>query len=434
MTKTKRANIITMGCSKNLVDSEKLAWQLMQHDWEVEHEADHWSHDIVFINTCGFINDAKDESVQMILDLAEAKNLGQIKTIVVFGCLVQRYPDDLKEEIPEVDYWLGNYSTAQMMKLLRLESTDSDERINAAHGHYAYLKIAEGCDRKCAFCAIPLIKGKYISRPLDDIVNEAKYLAAEGVKELLLIAQDLSFYGHDMQNNELLPSLVKALSEIDGIEWIRLHYLYPNAFPEEILDMMAENPKLCAYLDIPLQHVNDEVLKHMRRATNKKETERILSLAREKVPNISLRTTMLVGHPGETEEAFQELLAFVKKWKFERLGVFTYSEEEGTFGAESFEDNIPDEVKENRAEQIMEVQEQISADLNKAKIGQKLKIIVDRRESGWYYGRSEYDSVEVDNEILFESEKFLEPGTFCEIEITNASAFELEGKLLKIMD
>ncbi|MDA3912185.1 MAG: 30S ribosomal protein S12 methylthiotransferase RimO [Bacteroidales bacterium] len=434
MTKVKQANIITMGCSKNLVDSEKLAWQLMQQGWEVEHEAEHWNHDIVFINTCGFINDAKEESVQMILDLAEAKNLGQIKTIVVFGCLVQRYPDDLKEEIPEVDYWMGNYSRAQMMKLLRLESSSSNERINSADGHYAYLKIAEGCDRKCAFCAIPLIKGKYISRPMDELLAEAKYLASEGVKELLIIAQDLSFYGHDMQDNELLPTLVQALSEIEGIEWIRLHYLYPNAFPEAILSMMAENPKLCAYLDIPLQHVNDEVLKRMRRSTNKKETERILSIAREKVPNISLRTTMLVGHPGETEEAFQELLEFVKKWKFDRLGVFTYSEEEGTFGAKSFEDSIPEDVKEDRANQIMEIQEQISADLNKEKIGQKLKIIVDRREAGWYYGRSEHDSVEVDNEILFETEKFLEPGTFCEIEITDASAFELEGKLLKILD
>ncbi len=433
MTKVKQANIITMGCSKNLVDSEKLAWQLTQQGWNVEHEAEHLNHDIVFINTCGFINDAKEESVQMILDLAEAKNLGQIKTVVVFGCLVQRYPADLKEEVPEVDYWMGNYSTAQMMKLLRLESTDSYERINSAQGHYAYLKIAEGCDRKCSFCAIPLIKGKFISRSVDEIVAEAKYLASEGVKELLLIAQDLSFYGHDFQDNELLPTLVQQLSEIQEIEWIRLHYLYPNAFPEAILTMMAENQKICAYLDIPLQHVNDDVLKRMRRATNKKETERILTIAREKVPGICLRTTMLVGHPGETEEAFQELLDFVKTWKFDRLGVFTYSEEEGTFGAEFLEDTIPEDVKVDRANQLMEIQEQISADLNKKKIGETLKIIVDRREAGWYYGRSEHDSVDVDNEILFESEKFIEPGTFCEIEITDASAFDLEGKLLRIL-
>lgn len=433
MTKIKTANIITMGCSKNLVDSEKLAWQLKQHGWEVEHEAENWFHDIVFLNTCGFINDAKEESVQMILDLAEAKKLGQIKTIVVFGCLVQRYSDELKGEIPEVDYWMGNYSTSQMMKLLKLQEIDGDARINADFGHYAYLKIAEGCDRKCSYCAIPLIKGQYISRPVDKIINEARYLASEGVKEILLIAQDLSYYGFDLKNKDLLPDLVQTLSEIEGIEWVRLHYLYPNAFPDRILDMMAENPKICAYLDIPLQHVNDEVLKKMRRATNKAETERILKLAREKVPNISLRTTMLVGHPGETEEAFNELLDFVKQWKFDRLGVFTYSEEEGTYGAKSFEDAISDDIKEERANILMEVQEQISADLNQEKVGKTMKVMVDRREAGWYYARSEHDSVEVDNEITFQSEKFLEPGTFCELEITQATAYELEGKLVKIL-
>lgn len=428
------ANIITMGCSKNLVDSEKLAWQLNQHGYTVEHEAEEWNHDIVFLNTCGFINDAKEESVQMILDLAEAKNQGQINRIVVFGCLVQRYTQELRDEVPEVDIWLGNYSTNQMMELLKLEQQGQDQRINSASGHYAYLKIAEGCDRKCSYCAIPLIKGKYISRDLSEIIEEAKYLAAQGVKELLLIAQDLSYYGHDLGDKEMLPKLVESLSEIEGIEWIRLHYLYPNAFPEEILDIMANNPKVCQYLDIPLQHINDGVLKSMRRATNRKETERILTLAREKVPGISLRTTMLVGHPGETQEAFDELVEFIKKWKFDRLGVFTYSEEEGTYGAEKFEDNIDEEVKTERAELLMEIQEQISADLNLEKIGQTIKVMVDRREAGWHYGRSQHDSVEVDNEIVFKSEKNLEPGTFCEIEITAASAFDLEGKLKKIFE
>lgn len=434
MTKPKTANIITMGCSKNLVDSEKLAWQLTQNGWEVDHEAEHWFHDIVFVNTCGFIQDAKEESVQMILDLADAKNMKQIKTIVVFGCLVQRYAEELKQEIPEVDYWLGNYSTPQMLKLLKLNETPNHGRINSANGHYAYLKIAEGCNRSCSYCAIPLIKGEYVSRPLNDIIEEARYLADEGVKELILIAQDLSFYGYDLKDKDLLPRLIKELTAIENIQWIRLHYLYPNAFPDEILDIMASNPKLCAYLDIPLQHINNGVLNKMRRSANREETERILNLAREKVPNISLRTTILVGHPGETEKAFNELLDFVKQWKFDRLGVFTYSEEEGTYGADNFEDDIPENIKQERADLLMEIQEQISADINQQKIGQRLKVIVDRRESGWYYGRSEYDSVEVDNEIAFQSEKYLEPGTFCEVEIIEASAFDLEGKFIKVLE
>ncbi len=434
MTKPKTANIITMGCSKNLVDSEKLAWQLTQNGWEVDHEAEHWFHDIVFVNTCGFIQDAKEESVQMILDLADAKNMKQIKTIVVFGCLVQRYAEELKQEIPEVDYWLGNYSTPQMLKLLKLNETPNHGRINSANGHYAYLKIAEGCNRSCSYCAIPLIKGEYVSRPLNDIIEEARYLADEGVKELILIAQDLSFYGYDLKDKDLLPRLIKELTAIENIQWIRLHYLYPNAFPDEILDIMASNPKLCAYLDIPLQHINNGVLNKMRRSANREETERILNLAREKVPNISLRTTILVGHPGETEKAFNELLDFVKQWKFDRLGVFTYSEEEGTYGADNFEDDIPENIKQERADLLMEIQEQISADINQQKIGQRLKVIVDRRESGWYYGRSEYDSVEVDNEIAFQSEKYLEPGTFCEVEIIETSAFDLEGKFIKVLE
>lgn len=433
MEKIKRANLITMGCSKNLVDSEKLAWQLQQQGWETEHEAENWVHDIVFLNTCGFINDAKEESIEMIFDLLTAKSEGKIGKIVVFGCLVERYGKQLKAELPEVDAWMGNYSTPLMMKLLDLEKSNSEKRINSALGHYAYLKIAEGCDRKCSYCAIPLIKGKYISRPVDAVVKEAELLASEGVKELLVIAQDLSFYGLDVDGKNYLPELVNKLTAIDGIEWVRLHYLYPNAFPTEILDMMRDNPKLCAYLDIPLQHISDSVLKKMRRATNRRQTEGILKAAREKVPGIALRTTMLVGHPGETEADFQELLEFVDKWKFDRLGVFAYSEEEGTWGAERFDDSIPEEIKQERAEALMNLQEGISLELNQQKVGNHLKVIIDRREGGMLVGRSEYDSVEVDNEIFIDTEQDVEPGTFCEIEISAATAHELEGRLIKIL-
>ncbi|MFO7791179.1 MAG: 30S ribosomal protein S12 methylthiotransferase RimO [Bacteroidales bacterium] len=433
MTKIKRANLITMGCSKNLVDSEKLAWQLQQQGWDVDHEAEYLSHDVVFINTCGFINDAKTESIEMILDLVAAKSEGKIGKIVVFGCLVARYRDALMHELPEVDLWVGNYSAREMMQLLSLEARGEAHRFNAGPGHYAYLKIAEGCDRKCSYCAIPLIKGRYISRPVDAVVAEAELLASEGVKELLVIAQDLSFYGLDVDGKNHLPELVDKLTAIEGIEWVRLHYLYPNAFPTEILDMMRDNPKLCAYLDIPLQHVSDTVLKKMRRATNRRQTEAILEAARENVPGIALRTTMLVGHPGETEADFQALMDFVEKWKFDRLGVFTYSEEEGTWGAERFDDSIPEAVKQERAEALMNLQEDISLELNQQKVGKQLKLIIDRREGGMLVGRSEYDSVEVDNEMFIDSDTDIEPGTFCEVEVTAATAHELEAKLIKIL-
>jgi ribosomal protein S12 methylthiotransferase len=433
MTIAIRANIITMGCSKNLVDSEKLAYQLKSNGWEVEHEADIINHNYVFINTCGFIHDAKEESIQMILDMVSEKSRGNIQKLVVFGCLVQRYFNELKAEIPEVDFWMGNYETQKMMSLLKLMTTGNEQRINSAFGHYAFLKIAEGCDRKCAFCAIPLIKGKYISRTPKSIIDEAKYLADNGVRELLVIAQDLSYYGLDQHNTNQLPALIENLTRINGIEWIRLHYLYPNAFPEKILDMMAENPKICSYLDIPLQHINDDVLKKMRRSTNRKTTERILNLAREKVNDIAIRTTMLVGHPGETEDAFNELLDFVKEQKFERLGVFTYSEEENTFGGEKYPDLIPEEIKNKRAEILMEVQSNISEYLNSRKLGKQTKVIVDRHEEGQYICRSEYDSVEIDNEIILDTTEKLESGTFCMVEIIDSSAFELQAKLINIL-
>jgi ribosomal protein S12 methylthiotransferase len=435
MIKKIKANLITMGCSKNLVDSEKLAWHLRQLGWEVEHEAGQWMHDVVFINTCGFINDAKAESVEMILDVAEAKKSGLVDKIVVYGCLVERYKEDLKAEIPEVDLWMGNYSAPKMMQVLQERFNAGEKRIISGPGHYAYLKLAEGCNRKCAYCAIPLIKGKYVSRQPGDVVAEAAYLASAGVKELLLIAQDLSYYGKDIGKPDYLPRLVEKITTIEGIQWVRLHYLYPNDFPDEILEIMRNNPKICNYLDIPLQHVNDALLKKMRRGTHKREIETILQKARETVPDIALRTTMMVGHPGETEVEFNELLDFVQTWQFERLGVFTYSHEENTYGAKAFDDSIPDAIKQERAEQLMDVQDSISLKKNRKWVGKNIKVIVDRQEGRFLVGRSQYDSVEVDNEIFIDSEtKHVETGTFCEVEVKAATAHEFEAKLIKILD
>ncbi|MEA3447254.1 MAG: 30S ribosomal protein S12 methylthiotransferase RimO [Bacteroidota bacterium] len=431
MMKKKRANLITMGCSKNLVDSEKLAWQLKQQGWDVEHEAEKWSHDVVFINTCGFINDAKEESIEMIFNVVDAKNSGQVEKIVVYGCLVERYREDLKNEIPEVDAWMGNYSPEKMMHVLQKTFNTENKRINAGSGHYAYLKLAEGCSRKCAYCAIPLIKGKYVSRHPDAILAEAEYLASVGVKELLLIAQDLSYYGRDIGKRDYLPQLVEKLTKIKGIYWVRLHYLYPNDFPGEILTIMKNNPAVCNYLDIPLQHVNDAILKKMRRGTSKKEIETILQKARETVPDIAIRTTMMVGHPGETDAEFNELLDFIQTWQFDRLGVFTYSHEENTYGGKMYDDNIPETIKQERAEQLMAVQENISLRKNQKWVGKTMNVLVDRQEGYLLVGRSQYDSVEIDNEIYIESDHTQVPGTFCKVKILEASAYDLKGKLAK---
>ncbi|MGC9331894.1 MAG: 30S ribosomal protein S12 methylthiotransferase RimO [Bacteroidales bacterium] len=420
--------MITMGCSKNLVDSEKLAWQLKKQGWDVEHEAEKWSHDVVFINTCGFINDAKEESVEMILDVVDAKKSGKVGKIVVYGCLVERYRDELKYEIPEVDVWMGNYSPTNMMHLLEETFHTENKRINAGPGHYAYLKLAEGCSRKCAYCAIPLIKGRYVSRQPDAILAEAEYLASVGVKELLLIAQDLSYYGKDIGKRYYLPRLVEQLSHIDGIRWVRLHYLYPNDFPGEILTIMKNNSGVCNYLDIPLQHVNDVILKKMRRGTSKKEIEAILQKARETVPDIALRTSMMVGYPGETDAEFNELLDFIQTWQFDRLGVFTYSHEENTYSGKMYDDNIPEIIKQERAEQLMAMQENISMQRNQKWVGKAMDVLIDRREGDLLVGRSQYDSVEVDNEIYIESDHTLVPGTFCRVKILDASAYELKGE------
>ncbi|MDD3740266.1 MAG: 30S ribosomal protein S12 methylthiotransferase RimO [Bacteroidales bacterium] len=434
----KKINIITLGCSKNLTDSEQFAFQAAAIGYEVVHNSDKSDFDIAFINTCGFINDAKEESINTILELVNLKNnnnkkrnnKNRLKKIVVFGCLAERYMSELKSEIPEVDAYIGNYDIVELMKVLESNPIQSSkyDRIFDSPGYYAYLKISEGCNRTCSFCAIPLIKGKYVSRKPEDIVEEAKNLAKNGVKELILIAQDLCFYGYDLKKEFLLPELVSSLSKIDGIEWIRLHYLYPFLFPEKLLDVIAENPKVCKYIDIPLQHISDKVLKKMNRASTKQEIVDLLDRIRTKIPNAAIRTTMLVGHPGEGEKEFKELVDFIKEQKFDRLGVFTYSEEEGTKAAECYKEIISSETKNIRAELVMEVQNIISAELNAKKCGNIYKVIIDSKENDFYIGRTEFDSVEVDNEVIITSDEKLSIGEFYNVEITGFDDYELYGK------
>lgn len=424
----KKINIITLGCSKNLVDSEQFAALAQNAGFLVVHNSNIIDFEIAFVNTCGFINDAKEESINTILELVELKNNNKLKKIVVFGCLAERYTKELKKEIPEVDFYSGNYNTDELLNILGINNDKSFDRVFDSPGHYAYLKIAEGCNRYCSFCAIPLFKGDYVSRLEIEIVEEAKYLAAKGVKELILIAQDLNFYGYDVDKKFLLAELVEKLSEISGIEWIRLHYLYPFMFPNNLLDTIAENPKVCKYIDIPLQHISDNVLKSMNRGGTKAETIALLNKIRTRMPDAAIRTTMLVGYPGETEADFDELLEFVKEQRFDRLGVFTYSEEEGTRAAKNFADDVQDEVKEKRAEILMNIQRDISAELNAAKIGKIFKVIVDRSELDYYVGRSEYDSVEVDNDVIINSSEKLIPGQIISVKISSAGDFELFGE------
>lgn len=424
----KKINIITLGCSKNLVDSEQFAALAVKAGYKVEHNSHKKDFEIAFVNTCGFINDAKEESINTILELTELKSSGKLEKIVVFGCLAERYLNELKSEIPEVDIYSGNYNVAQLLEVINSENNTGYDRVFDSPGHYAYLKIAEGCNRSCAFCAIPLFKGNYVSRSKDEIIEEAKFLVGKGVKEIILIAQDLSYYGYDFEKKFILPELVEAICAIDGIEWVRLHYLYPFLFPEMLLDVIADNPKVCKYIDIPLQHISDNVLKAMNRGGTRKETVKLLDMIRERIPNAAIRTTMLVGHPGEDEEAFEELVDFVNEQRFERLGVFTYSEEEGTKAAKNFKDEIPQEVKELRAERLMEIQQQISAELNTLKIGKTYKVIVDRQELDYYVGRTEFDSVEVDNEVIINSKEELYPGQFVNVKITHTGDFELFGE------
>ena len=429
----KRINIITMGCSKNLVDSEQLAAQLVANGYDVELDSEDVDFEIAFVNTCGFINDAKEESINAILELANLKNNSKLEKIVVFGCLSARYYDDLKAELPEVDFLCGNYNLEELLAFIECKPCRSAkyDRVQNSAGHYAYLKIAEGCVRNCAFCAIPLFKGKYVSRKMDDIIAEAEHLVAGGVKELILIAQDLCFYGYDMEKRFMLPDLVERLSQIDGLEWIRLHYLYPFLFPERLLDVIRDNPKVCKYVDIPLQHISDKVLEGMHRGGTKQQTLDLLKKFRAALPGAVFRTTLLVGFPGEGEKEFQELVEFVKEQKFDRLGVFTYSEEEGTAAALEFADEIPQEVKDERADTIMEIQQEISLQANLAKVGKTFRVLIDYIEDDSFVGRTEFDSVEVDNEVLFPISDNYSVGDFVNVKIEEASEYELYGVIVE---
>ncbi len=399
----KRVNVVTMGCSKNLVDSEVLLNQLERGDFEVVHDSDETGFDAVFVNTCGFIHDAKQESIDMILDYVEARKRGEIGKLFVMGCLSERYRKELEQEIPEVDRYFGKFDLKAMVDELKVTFKPEYiyERKITTPSHYAYLKVAEGCNRSCAFCAIPMMTGSHKSRTVESLVQEAKYLARKGVKEILLISQELSSYGIDLYGRNFLPELIARISEIEGIEWIRLHYLYPTKFPYEILPVMRDNPKVCRYLDMPLQHISNPVLKNMMRHVTREEIEALISHIKQEVPGVILRTTMLVGFPGETQADFEELKQFIAGAKFERLGVFTYSHEENTYAAKKFRDDIPQKIKQARADEIMELQQQISGDLNRQKIGNVYRVIIDRKEDGYYVGRTEYDSPEVDGKCLF---------------------------------
>jgi ribosomal protein S12 methylthiotransferase len=423
----RRVDVITLGCSKNLVDSEFLIRQFEAGGFSVEHDSADPKGEIVVINTCGFIGDAKEESIDTILDFAEAKKDGRIHKLYVMGCLSERYFDQLGKELPEVDKFYGKFDWKGLIS--DLGSTYRPDLVNerslTTPGHYAYLKVSEGCNRKCSYCAIPIITGAHTSKPIDELVAETKALATKGVKELQVIAQDLSYYGVDLYKKQMLAPLIEQLSEIEGIEWIRLHYAYPAGFPMDVLDVMAKNPKVCAYMDIALQHISDNMLSAMRRHVSRNDTIKLINEMREKVPDIHLRTTMITGHPGETEEDFKELMDFVAATKFERLGVFPYSHEEDTFAWKNYQDDIPQEVKQERADQIMEIQQEISRELNEAKIGQTMKVIIDRQEKDYYVGRSEFDSPEVDPEVLISSGKELQPGNFYIVKITGAEDYDL---------
>lgn len=428
-----KVNIVTLGCSKNQVDSEVLLTQLRGNGIETVHESSADDSNVVIINTCGFIDNAKQESVDTILRYVDAKNDGVVDKVYVTGCLSQRYKDDLEREIPEVDAWFGTRDLSRILKTFRADYKQElvGERILTNPGHYAYLKISEGCDRPCSFCAIPLMRGKHVSRPIEELVKEAKNLARGGTKELLLIAQDSTYYGLDLYRKRNLAELLKHLSDVNGIEWIRLHYAFPAGFPLDILDVMAERPNICKYLDIPLQHGSTEMLQLMRRGTTREKTEQLLHTIRDKVPGIAIRTTMIVGHPGESEPNFEELLDFVERSRFERLGVFTYSHEENTH-AYGMEDNVPEEVKQERMERVMELQQGISLELNQQKVGQKMKVLVDRKEGGQYIGRTQYDSPEVDNEVLIDSpDNYIRLGDFENVIIDSATEFDLTGRVVK---
>lgn len=430
--KQNKINIITLGCSKNLVDSEVLLSQLKGNNIQATHEAEKDEANIIVINTCGFIDNAKQESIDTILQYVDEKEAGRIDKLYVTGCLSHRYKDELENEIPQVDAYFGTLELPNLLKTLGADYKHEliGERLTTTPQHYAYLKISEGCNRPCSFCAIPLMRGKHVSKSIEQIVTEAKNLAKNGTKELMLIAQDSTYYGIDLYGERKLKELLTALSDVEGIEWIRLHYAYPSQFPSEILPVMASQKNICKYLDMPVQHISDNVLKKMRRGITKRKTYEVLNEIKEKVPNISLRTTLLVGHPGETEADFEELKQFVKDFKFDRLGVFTYSHEENTH-AHSFEDDVPEHIKKTRAAEIMAIQEEISLEKNKLKIGTTLKVLFDRKEGDFFVGRTEADSPEVDNEVLVEAKnQYVKIGDFADVLITSAESFDLMGTIV----
>jgi ribosomal protein S12 methylthiotransferase len=426
---SKKINIVTLGCSKNVVDSEKLLRQLNAGGYDVLYNSESAAGTVI-INTCGFINDAKEESIDTILRFVKEQKAGKIDNLYVMGCLSERYADALKQEIPEVKKYFGVNNMEDVLTELgvKLRSDLFTERKITGPGHYAYLKISEGCNRTCAFCAIPAIRGKYISRPIEDLVEEAQKLAASGVKELILIAQDLSYYGLDIYKKQSLPALVTELLKIESFGWIRLHYLYPANFPADLIPLMKENPRICRYIDIPIQHITDNMLDLMKRSHNRKDTETVLNMLRSEIPDAIIRTTLIAGHPGETEEDFSELKDFVSGFRFNRLGVFAYSHEEDTYSYEKYEDEISAEEKENRVAELMEIQQNISLELNELYVGKTLKVIVDRQEGEFSVGRTEYDSPEVDQEVLIPSEFKLKTGEFYNILINKSTEFDLYGE------
>lgn len=430
--KRDKVNIITLGCSKNLVDSEVLSGQLKANEINVVHENGKLDHNIVVVNTCGFIDKAKEESINTILAQTNLKKLGKLDKVYVTGCLSERYRRDLESEIPEVDAWFG---TLELPLILREFNADYKkellgERLLSTPKHYAYLKISEGCNRTCAFCAIPLMRGKHISKTMEEIVAEAEGLVKRGVKEIMLIAQELTYYGLDIYKKRMLADLLKRLSDVPGLEWIRLHYAYPNKFPFEVLDVMRERKNICNYLDMPLQHASDRMLQLMKRQSTRAEIIETLNIIRDKVPGICLRTTLIAGFPGETRDDVEELKAFLQEQRFDRVGAFTYSHEEGTSGY-NLVDDVPAAEKQKRAEEIMEVQQEISYEKNTEKIGKIFKVIVDKKEAGRYLGRTEFDSVEVDNEVIIQSGRKLQPGQFVQVKITNAFDYDLEGEVIQ---
>jgi len=428
--KKDKVNIITLGCSKNMVDSEVLSGQLLANDIDVVHENARKDHNIVIVNTCGFIEKAKEESINTILNQVELKQKGKLDKVYVTGCLSHRYREDLEKEIPEVDAWFGTMELPLILKKFEADYKSElvGERLLATPQHYAYLKISEGCNRTCAFCAIPLMRGSHVSKTIEEIVKEAEGLVRRGVKEVMLIAQELTYYGLDIYKKRMLADLLKQLSDVKGLEWIRLHYAYPSKFPLDILDVMRERENICNYLDMPLQHAANNMLKAMKRQITREEMEELIATVREKVPGICIRTTLIAGFPGETPDDVEEMKLFLQKQRLDRVGIFTYSHEEGT-SAHDMTDDVPQEEKERRAQEIMEVQQEISYQKNSEKIGKTFKVIIDKKEAGRYLGRTEFDSVEVDNEVVVHSDKKLQSGDFTNVRITKAYDYDIEGEV-----